>query len=88
VASFFKRYPLATVIGYATTALALLVGLQAAGILTGQAADWANTAAAVIQVVLTVYAKAQVTPVVNPRDNQGRRLAPVQRGGTMTGGFQ
>lgn len=74
--NFFKRYPLATLIGYVTSALAVLVALQSTGVLTGAAAHWVEVAAGALTVVLTVYARSQVTPVVNPKDEYGRRLVP------------
>lgn len=77
---FLKRYPLATLITWAAGLLTLLVTLQAAGILTGQAAAYVNIAAGLLQVILTAYAKAHVTPVANPHDDQGRKLAPVTGG--------
>jgi di/tricarboxylate transporter len=86
MADFFRRYPLATIIGWAASALVLLVTLQASGVLTGQAAQWVATAVVLLQVVLTWYAKRHVTPVADPRDNAGRRLAP-QRNGQPGGGW-
>lgn len=74
---FFKRYPLATVIGWATTVLAVLVFLQSAHILTGAPAHWVDVAAGLLQILLTAYAKQHVTPVAAPHDNYGNRLVPV-----------
>lgn len=73
---FFKRYPLATIIGWAASLLALLVVLQGSGILTGPAAHYVDVAAAVLQVILTWWARGHVTPVVNPKDGEGRKLVP------------
>lgn len=75
---FFKRHPLSTVIGWATTALVVLVALQGSNVLTGKAADYVNTAVGVITVVLTAYARTKVTPVIEPRNDQGVRLTPVR----------
>ena len=77
---FFRRYPLATLISWTAGLLTLLVTLQASGILTGQAAAYVNIAAGLLQVILTAYAKSKVTPVANPHDDQGRKLAPVTGG--------
>lgn len=74
--NFFQRYPLATVMGWGATVLTVLVALQGAGILDGRPAATINTVAAVLQIILTALARQQVTPVVNPKDNQGRRLVP------------
>jgi hypothetical protein len=76
MASFFKRYPLATLITYAASVLAVLTFLQSAHILTGPAARWVDFAAGLLQVLLTAYAKMHVTPVLSPRDQYGRRLVP------------
>jgi hypothetical protein len=80
--SLFKRFPLAVLVTYGTTALAVLVALQSSGVLTGTAAHWVDVAAGVLQVLLTAYARQHVTPVADPRDAQGRRLVP----GVMIGG--
>ncbi len=72
----FRRFPLATLITWATTVLALLVVLQASHTLTGTAARWVDLAAGVLQVLLTAYARQHTTPVANPRDNLGRKLVP------------
>ena len=72
----FKQFPLTTLILWASTMLAVLVVLQTSGILTGTAAQWVNFAAGALQVVLTAYARLQVTPVVDPKDNLGRALVP------------
>lgn len=71
-----KRFPIASLIAWATTVLAVLVVLQTSGLLTGQAAQWVNLAAGALQVVLTAYAKSKVTPVANPKDDLGRKLVP------------
>lgn len=83
MADFFKKHPLSTVIGWAMSALVVLVALQETGVLTGEAAKWVGTAILLINVLLTAYARLQVTPVVNPRDNAGRRLAPFRNGGRV-----
>lgn len=72
--NIFRRFPLTTVIAWGTTVLAVLVFLQTSGTLTGDAANWVNVAAGVLQVVLTAIARTQVTPVVNPKDEYGRKL--------------
>lgn len=72
----FKRFPLATLIAYGSTALAVLVVLQTSGVLTGTAAHWADVAAGALQVVLTAYARQHVTPVADPKDAVGRALVP------------
>jgi len=74
---FFKRYPLASIITWGTTVLAVLVYLNTSGTLTGRAAQYVNVAAALLQVLLTAIAKTQVTPVANPKDNEGRPLVPL-----------
>jgi len=81
--SFFQRYPLATIIGWATSVLAVLVVLQGSHTLTGPAARWVDLAAGVLQVVLTVAARQHVTPVVNPKDNEGRTLVPLEPGSAV-----
>lgn len=74
--SFFKKYPLATLIAWATAVLAVLVTLQSTGVLTGTAAKWVDTAAGALQIVLTAYARMHVTPLAAPQDNLGRALVP------------
>jgi len=74
----FRKFPLATLITFGTTVLALLVVLQTSGVLTGSAAKWVDAAAGVLQVVLTAYARQHTTPVAAPRDAYGRRLVPAQ----------
>jgi len=76
VKNLIKKYPLATLATWAASVLAVLVLLQTNGILTGQAAHWAEVAAGVLQVLLTVYARSKVTPVANPKDDLGRPLVP------------
>lgn len=76
---FFKRYPLATLIAYGTTALAVLIVLQSSGVLTGTAAKWVDAAAGALQVILTAYARMHVTPLTAPKDAAGRKLVPVSR---------
>lgn len=74
---WLKRHPLSSLIAYATTVLGVLVVLQASGVLTGTAAHWVDTAAGVLQVILTAYARQHVTPVAAPKDAAGRKLVPV-----------
>jgi hypothetical protein len=78
VGNLIKRFPLTTLIAYSTTLLAVLVVLQASGTLTGTAAHWVDTAAGVLQVLLTAYARSHVTPVADPKDNLGRQLVPAE----------
>lgn len=73
-----KRFPLATLIAYGTTALAVLVVLQASGTLTGPTARWVDLAAGVLQVLLTAYARQHVTPLAAPKDAVGRKLVPAR----------
>jgi len=72
----FRKFPLTTLIAWGTTMLAVLIVLQASGVLTGQAAHWVEVAAGALQVILTAYARAHVTPVADPKDNLGRALVP------------
>jgi len=72
----FKKAPIATLVVWATTVLAVLVVLQSSGVLTGTVAHWADVAAGVLQVVLTAYARQHTTPVANPKDDLGRKLVP------------
>jgi hypothetical protein len=74
----FRKAPIATLVVWATTVLAVLVVLQASGVLTGTAAHWVDVAAGVLQVVLTAYARQHVTPVANPKDDLGRSLVPAK----------
>lgn len=74
--SLFKRFPLATLIVYGTTALGVLVVLQTSGVLTGTAARWVDAAAGALQVILTAYARQHVTPLAAPKDAVGRKLVP------------
>lgn len=80
---FFKKYPLATVIGWAVTVYAVLVALQGTHVLTGTAARWVDAAAGLLQVILTVVAKAHVTPVAAPKDNYGHKLVPASMQGPV-----
>jgi hypothetical protein len=73
----FKKAPIATLVAWGTTVLAVLFVLQTSGLLTGTAARWVDAAAGALQVVLTAYARMHVTPVADPKDNQGRALVPV-----------
>jgi hypothetical protein len=82
-ATFFQRYPLATVIGWGASLLVALLALQGSGVLTGPVAHWVDVAAAVLQVILTAYARQHVTPVVDPKDNEGRPLVPLNPGGRV-----
>jgi hypothetical protein len=70
----FRRFPLATLITWGSTVLAVLVVLQSSGVLEGSAAHWVDVAAGILQVVLTAYARQHTTPVANPHDVLGRRL--------------
>jgi len=72
----FKKAPIATLVAWSTTVLAVLVTLQSTGVLAGSAAHWADVAAGVLQVLLTAYARQHVTPVAAPKDNLGRALVP------------
>lgn len=74
--NLFKRFPLTTVIAWGGTVLAVLVVLQTSNVLTGTAAHWVDTAAGVLQVLLTAYARQHVTPVAAPKDAYGRKLVP------------
>lgn len=76
MSSLFKRFPIATLIAYGTTALAVLIVLQSSGVLTGSVARWVDAAAGALQVILTAYAKMHVTPVAAPKDAAGRKLVP------------
>lgn len=73
----FKKAPIATLVAWGTTVLGVLIVLQASGMLTGTAARWVDAAAGALQVVLTAYARMHVTPVADPKDNQGRTLVPL-----------
>lgn len=70
----FRRFPLATLVTWGTTVLALLLVLQSSHVLKGTAARWVDLAAGALQILLTAYARQHVTPVANPRDEFGRRL--------------
>ena len=72
----FKKAPIATLAGWGTAVLALLVYLQGTHILTGSAARYTDLAAGALQVLLTLYARQHVTPVAAPKDNLGRELVP------------
>lgn len=74
----FKAAPIATLVAWSTTVLAVLIVFQASGLLTGTAAHWVDVAAGALQVVLTAYARQHVTPVANPKDNLGRELVPAR----------
>jgi hypothetical protein len=74
----FKRAPIATIIAWGTTVLAVLVLLQTSGVLTGTAARWVDAAAGAIQLILTAYARQHVTPVADPKDDLGRQLVPAE----------
>jgi len=74
----FKKAPIATLVAWGTTVLAVLFVLQTSGLLTGTAARWVDAAAGAIQLVLTAYAKMHVTPVADPKDNLGRSLVPAK----------
>lgn len=72
----FRKAPIATLVTWGTTMLAVLIVLQASGVLTGSVAHWVDVAAGVLQVALTAYARQHVTPVVSPKDAYGRILVP------------
>lgn len=74
----FKTAPIATLVAWSTTVLAVLVTLQSTGVLTGSTAHWVDVAAGVLQVLLTAYARQHVTPVVAPKDDLGRPLVPAK----------
>jgi len=74
--NFFKRFPLATLITWGTTLLAVLIVLQGSGVLTGRAAQWVDAGAGFLQVVLTAYARQHVTPLAAPKDAVGHKLVP------------
>jgi hypothetical protein len=74
----FRRFPLTTLVVWATTVLGVLIVLQSSGVLTGTAAHWVDVTAGALQVVLTAYAKTHVTPVIDPKDNEGRELVPAR----------
>jgi hypothetical protein len=78
MSGLIRRFPLVTLMVWASTLLAVLVTLQSAGVLTGAAAHWVDTAAGVLQVILTAYARQHVTPLANPRDALGRPLVTAQ----------
>lgn len=74
--SFFRRFPIVTLVAYGSTALAVLIVLQGSGVLHGRAAQWVDATVGLLQVILTAYAKQHVTPVAAPRDAYGNRLVP------------
>lgn len=72
----FRKFPIATLVAWGGTSLAVLVVLQGSGLLHGRPAHWVDMAAGALQVILTAYARQHVTPVADPKDAIGRRLAP------------
>lgn len=74
--NLFKKFPIATLVAWGTTMLAVLVVLQSSGTLTGTAAHWVDVVAGALQMALTAYARMHVTPVADPHDNLGRPLVP------------
>lgn len=74
--SWFKKFPLAAVIAWGTVVLGALVVVQGSGLLHGRAAHWIDVVAGIIQLALTALARQHVTPLADPRDADGRRLAP------------
>lgn len=74
--NLIRKFPLATLVAWGTTVLAVLVYLQASGTLTGSAAHWADVIAGALQMLLTLYARTHVTPVADPKDDLGRPLVP------------
>lgn len=83
MADWFKRHPLSSLIAWLTTVLAVLVVLQTSGVLTGKALEWVGLAVGVLQAILTAYARLHVTPVADPKDDQGRTLVPLRNGGVV-----
>lgn len=75
----FKTKPVATLISIMTAVVAVLAYVQGTGLVTGDAATWMTVGAGVINVLLGLYTRSQVTPVVEPRNDQGQRLFPAAR---------
>jgi hypothetical protein len=71
-----KTAPVATLVTVMTAVLAVLVYVQSTGVVTGTAATVMGLGAGIINVLLGLYARSQVTPVADPRDNAGRPLTP------------
>jgi hypothetical protein len=80
----FKKAPIATLVAWGTTVLAVLVVLQTSGLLTGTAAHWVDVVAGALQLLLTAYARMHVTPVADPKTNDGRPLVPLFKPGAST----
>lgn len=74
--SWFRKFPLTTVIAWGTVVLGTLALVQGSGLLHGTAAHWVDVAAGFVQLVLTALARQHVTPLANPKDDQGRPLVP------------
>jgi hypothetical protein len=83
--NLFRTAPVATLVTVMTALLAILVYVQSTGVVTGQAATVMGLAAGIINVLLGLYARSQVTPVADPKDADGRALAPVERGNGLPG---
>jgi hypothetical protein len=71
-----KTAPVATLVTVMTAVLAVLVYVQSTGVVTGTAATVMGLGAGIINVLLGLYARSQVTPVADPRDDRGRPLTP------------
>lgn len=74
----FKTKPVATLITVMTAVVAVLAYVQGTGLVTGRAATWMTVGAGVLNVLLGLYARSQVTPVANPKDDFGHPLVRVQ----------
>jgi hypothetical protein len=70
----FKTAPVATLVSVMTAVLAVLVYVQSTGVVTGTAATAMGLVAGIINVLLGLYARGQVTPLADPRDDSGRAL--------------
>lgn len=70
----FKTAPVSTLITIMTALLAVLIYVQSTGVVTGQAATVMGLVAGIINVLLGLYARSQVTPLADPTDNAGRAL--------------
>lgn len=75
----FKTAPVATLISIMTAVWAVLAYVQGTGLVTGAASTWLTVIAGSLNVLLGLYARGNVTPVVDPKDKQGRRLYPASR---------
>lgn len=75
----FKTAPVATLISVMTAVVAVLAYIQGTGLVTGTAATWMTIGAGVLNVLLGLYARSNVTPVADPKNDQGQRLYPASR---------